>query len=94
MVIIITGVVDKKGIAPSSIYHKNIQGVELDKFNRRIHTKLFVIDEQISITGSLNPSIKGVKYNDESILVIQNNEIAQFFQDYINYIATYRRILS
>ena len=70
---------------------KSNQGGEYDTFARAgldvrqdgidglMHHKVFVIDEQIVITGSYNFSRSAEERNDENILVIYNTDIAQEF---------------
>ncbi|MFT4313386.1 MAG: hypothetical protein ACMXYA_03175 [Candidatus Woesearchaeota archaeon] len=52
------------------------------------------LDGQYTITGSLNPSIKGTVYNDEAILLIQNNEIAEFYEELVQYLFAYNRLMT
>lgn len=85
------GVVEQQGLTPSSIAYDHVPGVRIDQFNRRVHTKLFVIDGNVSITGSLNPSLKGVTVNQENVLVIHNPDIAAVYADYIAYLFEYRK---
>ena len=90
----IRGIVDRRGITPSSIYHHDLDDIHLGMIQRRVHTKLFVIDGQHTITGSLNPSIKGTVYNDEAILLIQNKEIAGFYEELVQYLFAYNRLMT
>ena len=46
-----------------------------------MHHKVFIIDEQIVITGSYNFSRSAEERNDENILVIYNTDIAEAFLD-------------
>ncbi len=88
----ITGVVDKDGITNGSILLKNnkIPGVISDRLKDvRIHTKVFVVDNSTTITGSLNPSYKGVTLNNENIIIIKDKEIAQVYAEFIHYIYTF-----
>ncbi len=49
-----------------------------------IHHKYAVIDGQTVITGSANWSNSGMNYNDENILVIEDQKVAQKFIDDLN----------
>lgn len=42
-----------------------------------MHEKMIVIDEEISILGSYNPTKGATLRNDENILIIKNKELAQ-----------------
>ena len=44
-----------------------------------LHHKYFVIDNYITITGSMNPTMSGYFYNDENIIVIDNQKIAELY---------------
>ncbi|RLG15029.1 MAG: hypothetical protein DRN66_00300 [Candidatus Nanohalarchaeota archaeon] len=44
-----------------------------------LHHKFFVIDEYITITGSMNPTQSGYFYNDENIMIIENPTIAKIY---------------
>jgi phosphatidylserine/phosphatidylglycerophosphate/cardiolipin synthase-like enzyme len=78
------------GIFEESQYHSNtgtefdnlLQAgldVHLDGNNRNMHHKVFIIDEQIVITGSYNFSRSAEERNDENTLVIYNVEVAEWF---------------
>ncbi|MFT4303588.1 MAG: phospholipase D-like domain-containing protein [Candidatus Woesearchaeota archaeon] len=88
----IEGTYEKSGITDSSIKYAGIPGVQVDQFNRRVHTKLMIIDENISITGTLNPSWRGVTINNENVLIINNPEINNFYEDFIDYIYNFKKI--
>jgi len=45
----------------------------------KLHHKVFIIDEKTVITGSMNPSKNGDEKNDENILIIHDEGIAQMF---------------
>jgi phosphatidylserine/phosphatidylglycerophosphate/cardiolipin synthase-like enzyme len=53
--------------------------VHLDGNNRNMHHKVFIIDEQIVITGSYNFSRSAEERNDENTLVLYNPEVANWF---------------
>jgi phosphatidylserine/phosphatidylglycerophosphate/cardiolipin synthase-like enzyme len=87
----IKGVIEEQGITPTSIRHSRIPGVRVDQFNRRVHTKVFTFDTDISITGSLNPSVKGVIHNNENVLMINNTEVNELYSEYIDYVYNFRK---
>ncbi len=43
----------------------------------KIHHKVFIIDEAIVITGSMNPSRNGNEMNDENIVIIHDKSVAK-----------------
>ena len=47
------------------------------------HSKVFVIDEKIVITGSYNPTNAANTINNENILIIKNQELASFYVEEI-----------
>ncbi len=53
--------------------------VSLEQSDGKLHHKVFIVDEKIVITGSMNPSKNGNEKNDENILIIHDAEIAQLF---------------
>ena len=46
-----------------------------------MHHKVFIIDGKTVITGSFNPTEGGDKRNDENILIIRDEGIAQKFRE-------------
>ncbi len=59
------------------------QGLDVIKDNNKnnMHHKVFLIDNQTTITGSFNPSNSGDKRNDENILIIHSEKITKQFLD-------------
>jgi len=53
--------------------------VTFDKNPKLLHHKVFIIDDEIVITGSYNPTSNGDKVNDENILIIYDKDIAKLF---------------
>ena len=51
--------------------------VRKDKNKANMHHKVFIIDNEIVITGSYNPSESGNKRNDENLLIIHDKKIAE-----------------
>ncbi|MEA3229645.1 MAG: phospholipase D-like domain-containing protein, partial [archaeon] len=54
--------------------------VTWDKNPYNMHHKVFIIDNEIVITGSFNPSRSGDERNDENILIIHSKEIAEKYE--------------
>ena len=50
---------------------------------KTMHHKVFVVDSKYVITGSMNPTASGNKYNDENILIIENSKIANLYKEEI-----------
>lgn len=46
---------------------------------RKVHHKVFIIDKEIVITGSYNPTRNGNERNDENIVIIQSEEVSNLF---------------
>jgi phosphatidylserine/phosphatidylglycerophosphate/cardiolipin synthase-like enzyme len=57
------------------------QGVDihLDGHPEKMHLKLMIIDERIVITGSYNLTHSAETRNDENILVVHSEELAQYY---------------
>ena len=57
------------------------QGVEVytDANKNTMHHKVFIIDAETVIPGSMNPSNNGVDGNDETLLIIHSDEVAKAF---------------
>lgn len=53
--------------------------VHKDGNKQNMHHKVFIIDGHTVITGSMNPSKGGDTRNDENVLIIQDQQIAQLF---------------
>ncbi len=53
---------------------------EISKINK-VHHKVFIVDGEIVITGSYNPSRNANEKNDENIIIIRDSELAQLFED-------------
>jgi len=49
-----------------------------------LHRKLFIIDHEIVITGSANPTLSGYHENDENILIIRDPVIARSLEQAID----------
>jgi len=58
--------------------------VLLDKNPQNMHNKFCVIDNKIVMTGSMNLSVNGTQKNDESLLFIYSESLAQEYLDYFN----------
>lgn len=76
----IKGVMEKQGTTSKysqfSRLNKNSVEVRYDKNKQIMHSKVFIIDKKVVVTGSLNPSKNGYYENNENIVVIEDEEIA------------------
>ncbi|MCK9292654.1 MAG: phospholipase D-like domain-containing protein [archaeon] len=58
--------------------------VIVDNNPNNMHNKFCVIDNKIVMTGSLNLSVNGTENNDESLVFINDSNIAMQYTDYFN----------
>ena len=49
-----------------------------------MHNKIFIIDEEIVITGSYNPTRNGDENNNENLVIIYDKNIAKKYVDEFN----------
>jgi phosphatidylserine/phosphatidylglycerophosphate/cardiolipin synthase-like enzyme len=90
---------NNKGMQISGVFEKSQKSKysEFEKLRRAdinvlwdsnpatMHHKVFIIDKEIVITGSYNPTNNGNKNNDENILIIHDKEIAtKFLNEFID----------
>ncbi|MFC1727925.1 phospholipase D-like domain-containing protein [Nanoarchaeota archaeon] len=82
--LIVKGVMEKSQNSKYSRYDELLAAgvdVKLDSNKANMHHKVFIIDEEIVITGSFNPTMGGDTRNDENLVIIYDKEIAK---NYIN----------
>ncbi|MCB9361822.1 hypothetical protein H6504_00160 [Candidatus Woesearchaeota archaeon] len=80
----VKGVFEKRQLSEYSEYDRlEAAGINVssDHNKQSMHHKVFIIDENIVITGSTNPSNNGFTRNDENILIIHDAWIAAQFVD-------------
>jgi phosphatidylserine/phosphatidylglycerophosphate/cardiolipin synthase-like enzyme len=80
-------ILEKTGVSEYSQYNNfknNSIPVILDNNPNSMHHKFCVLDEYAVITGSMNISKNGTENNDESFVVVYNQEIAKEYKDYFN----------
>ncbi len=81
----VEGILEKRNSnGKSSICRDTNLKIYLDSNKYNMHNKYFIIDNSIIITGSMNPSNNGNKYNDENILIIKNQKLNSIY--YNNYL--------
>lgn len=73
----IAGIFEKQqGSSYSEYWRLQELNVTFDSNPTLLHHKVFIIDENVVITGSMNPSKNGNERNDENILIIHDPKIA------------------
>ena len=60
-----------------NIMRENEIPVKVENWAGKMHCKLAVIDDNVTLTGSLNWTNSAVNFNDENFLKIQNPRIAK-----------------
>jgi phosphatidylserine/phosphatidylglycerophosphate/cardiolipin synthase-like enzyme len=82
----IEGVMEARQVTKYSQYERLInQDIDVikDGNKQNMHHKVFIIDDNIVVTGSFNPTNGGNEKNDENILIIEDKEItAKFIEEY------------
>ena len=84
----VRGVMEAGGSNGEMLTLLNKTGFEAvkDANKYKMHHKVFIIDEKIVITGSMNPTGNGNRGNDENILIIESEEIAKRFKEEFDWI--------
>jgi len=81
----IKGVVEKRRINMQYEMYKHLKenNVEIYADNNPaiMHHKVFVIDKNVVITGSMNPTKSGNEKNDENIIIIEDDQVALKFNE-------------
>ncbi|MBI3027551.1 hypothetical protein HYY70_05560 [Candidatus Woesearchaeota archaeon] len=74
---------DVKVVLESSTYEEQIKGdsVRLDSNKQLMHNKFCVIDNDIVITGSFNPTDNDNNLNNNNIVVIHSKALAENYKD-------------
>jgi phosphatidylserine/phosphatidylglycerophosphate/cardiolipin synthase-like enzyme len=78
---------EKSQASQYSEHHKFLEaGIPsiLDQNPRNMHNKLCIFDGKTVLTGSMNPSNHSEHANDEVILFIESEEIAQAYSQYFD----------
>ena len=71
-----------------SQYEKLKEIAQWDNGKGKMHHKVFIIDEKVVITGSMNPSKSGNENNDENVIIIEDEKIAKKYVDEFENILT------
>ncbi|MBI2143268.1 hypothetical protein HYU20_02915 [Candidatus Woesearchaeota archaeon] len=77
----VTGVIEKSTTGSEYSKHASMAangiGVRLESSKKLMHHKFFVIDSEVVITGSFNPTKNADERNDENIIIVKNAGLAQ-----------------
>jgi len=78
--------VDVKIIIDDRNYDDQIKGpgVKIAKSSRYMHNKFCVIDNYQIITGSMNPTERGSKINNNNLIIINSKYISENYEDEFN----------
>lgn len=78
----VNGIYDRRQMSQYATYH-HLSFHNVSVFHGcgpgMMHHKVFVVDEEIVITGSFNPSRNADERNDENVIIIRNAELAETF---------------
>lgn len=80
----VKGVMDKEQVASNTgteydPFQQAGLDVRIDGNDGQMHHKIFIIDEKIVVLGSYNFSKAAEESNDENIIIVYNERIAEFF---------------
>lgn len=56
--------------------------VKVENFAGKLHSKSIIIDNKIVVIGSMNISKSGQNYNDENVVIITNQQLAQEYTQF------------
>jgi len=85
----VTGIIESFQQQKTNQYYSLRQAganITLETTPRLQHNKLFIIDHNTVITGSYNPTKAAATINDENILIIHDQAIAQTYEHMINHL--------
>jgi len=83
----VRGVMERENHSPYCRYwlFKDIKAdIKWDNNFYLLHHKFFIIDNEILITGSYNPTRAAEEKNEENILILENPEICSIYQEEFN----------
>lgn len=81
-------ILEPYGLTEDSLVYERINGVKISHLIQKVHTKLITIDNNISISGTINPTYFGVNRNQENFLIIKSEKINKFYSNLIDYLYT------
>ena len=59
--------------------------VKTENYAGKLHSKSIVIDDRYLIVGSMNFSKSGEKYNDENVVILEDEKLTKFYKSYFLY---------
>ncbi len=80
----VRGIIERESFSPYCRYwlFKDIKAdIKWDNNFYLLHHKFFIIDNEILITGSYNPTRAAEERNGENILILENPEICSIYQE-------------
>lgn len=85
-------IIDANSTTTKNSKHKILRsnGIPLktENYAGKLHSKMIIIDDEYTITGSMNFSNSGENKNDENLLIIKDNKIAKLHKDFFLYLWT------
>ncbi len=60
--------------------------VKAENYAGKLHSKTILIDDEITVIGSMNFSKSGQNYNDENVLIIKSSEITSAYREFFEYL--------
>lgn len=85
-------IVDATGVSSTAskvkLLRDNKIPLKVENYAGKIHSKSIIIDDKYVITGSMNFSNSGEYKNDENMLIIEDEKLANFYKGYFEYIWT------
>ena len=60
--------------------------VKIENYAGKVHSKTVIIDDEYVVVGSTNFSSSGENKNDENMLIIKNNKLAEMYKDFFLYL--------
>lgn len=85
----VAGLMEKSQNNPYTEFQKlNESGIPVkwEATGANLHHKVFIIDEKVVVTGSMNPSLNGDTKNDENLIIIYDEDLAK------RYVSEFERI--
>lgn len=83
-------IIDATGVHSTGSKIKNLreQGikVKVENYAGKIHSKSIIVDSKYTIVGSMNFSYSGENKNDENMVIIQDEKLAQFYRGFFEYL--------
>lgn len=59
--------------------------VKTENYAGKMHSKSMIVDDKYTIIGSMNFSYSGENRNDENLVLVKDEKIAQFYKDFFLY---------